>query len=357
MQSLLDTAHQFLGPLFNQLFTHKLPQFLPALLVLLLVYGLLWLLEKRRLQQAGKNRFRDQWQKILVVLVGALALILALPLESATTGQLLTLAGLLLTAVVTLSSSTVAANAMASFMLRALSNFGPGDYIKVGDYFGRVTEQNLFHTEIQTEDRDLLTLPNVYLASHPIKVIQASGTIISAEVSLGYDVDYHLVEGLLLDAAASAKLEDGFVQVLELGDFSVVYRVAGVLSPAKHLLSTRSLLRKQMMDSLHSHGVEIVSPNFMNQRQVSVPVIPERSFVITQNTDNTEPDALIFDKAEKAQQLKELQENYQELQETLAQTIEEEGKDSAAVTRLERRAKALRHAMQILEHSQDSKSQ
>jgi len=37
----------------------------------------------------------------------------------------------------------------------------------VGDYFGRVTERGLFHVEIQTEDRDLATLPNMFLVSQP----------------------------------------------------------------------------------------------------------------------------------------------------------------------------------------------
>ena len=68
-------------------------------------------------------------------------------------------------------------------MLRAINNFRLGDFIEVeGEHFGRVTEIDLFHTEIQTKDRDLLTLPNLFLITHPVKVIHASGTMIGCEI-------------------------------------------------------------------------------------------------------------------------------------------------------------------------------
>ena len=44
--------------------------------------------------------------------------------------------------------------------------------------FGRVTERGLFHTEIQTEDRDLVTLPNLYLVTNPVKVVRTFLTVL-----------------------------------------------------------------------------------------------------------------------------------------------------------------------------------
>ncbi len=337
--------------LFQVAATHYVPLFIPSVLVLLAATGIIWLLNRRSRDSHSHSRFRFQWLTLLIVIATTIALILTLPLQNDTRGQLLTLLGLLLTAVVTLSSPTIAANAMAGFMLRSLNNFSPGDYIRVGDHFGRVTEQDLFHTEIQTEDRDLLTLPNTFLATNPVKVIQASGTIVSAEVGLGYDIDHQIIEALLLEAAQQASLEDAFVQVMELGDFAVTYRVAGVLAPAKHLLSTRSLLRKQMMDHLHGHGIEIVSPNFMNQRQVKNAVIPERSFVITHEPDTeSSPEDLIFDKAETAQQLKELKETFTELQQTMKELKNNGAKENdLTLLRYTRRLKALARAISVLE--------
>ena len=88
---------------------------------------------------------------------------------------------------------------------------------------------DLLHTEIQTEERDLTTLPNLYLISNPIRVMRQSGTLLSVEVSLGYDVSRHTVEQLLVQAALDTGLESPYLQILNLGDFSVSYRISGLL--------------------------------------------------------------------------------------------------------------------------------
>lgn len=323
-----------------------------ALLIILLAAGLLKLLRMRSAAQSKSNHFRNQLIGIVLVLLTGLGLVLTLPMDGGTRGQLLTLMGLVFTAVLTLSSPTVAANAMAGFMIRSENKFSPGDFIQVETYFGRVTEQGLFHTEIQTEDRDLLTVPNLFLSTHPVKVVHADGTVVSAEVTLGYDVDHHLIEAMLLQAAEDTKLEEPFVYVMDLGDFSVKYRVAGFLREVKQLLSARSLLRKKMMDRLHEQNIEIVSPSFMNQRQVKEDVIPERSFVIADNGEQPEPENLIFDKAERAQQLKELKESYGELkQELKVLDNDDDPRAETLKTRKLRRLKALKRAIAVLDEA------
>lgn len=316
----------------------------PSLIVIFAITLVVKLLSRPITSPARNQRMRRQLLIFLTILVGLIGLVLTLPLDSNIRGQLLTLLGLVITAVLTLSSPTVAANAMAGFMLRTVKGFAPGDFIQVDRYFGRVTEQGLFHTEIQTEDRDLLTLPNIYLANHPIKVVHASGTIVSAEVSLGYDVDHHIIEELLVQAAEQANLEDAFVYITALGDFSVNYRVSGFLKQVKHLLSARSLLRKQMMDHLHQHEIEIVSPNFMNQRQIREDIIPQRSFIRAEKAEGSEPENRVFDKAERAQQIEELKNNYEEIKEELKDITDEDVKNKRL-----RRLKAIKRAISMLE--------
>ncbi|GAB3111377.1 mechanosensitive ion channel family protein [Aestuariicella hydrocarbonica] len=324
-----------------------------SLLLLLVAAGFIKLINLRSLTQSKHYRFRNQILVIVLVLLAGLGLVLTLPLDSGTRGQLLTLMGLVFTAVLTLSSPTVAANAMAGFMIRSENKFSPGDFIQVNEYFGRVTEQGLFQTEIQTEDRDLLSVPNLFISSHPVKVVHADGTVVSAEVTLGYDVDHHLIEAMLLQAATDANLEEPFVYVMDLGDYSVKYRVAGFLKQVKHLLSSRSMLRKKMMDRLHEQNIEIVSPAFMNQRQINSDVIPQRSFVIPDNPAEIGPESLIFDKAERAQQLNELKESYNELKlELKAMDSGNEPDTDALKSRKLRRLKALKRAIAVLDTAQ-----
>ncbi|RKZ11456.1 mechanosensitive ion channel family protein, partial [bacterium] len=188
------------------------------------------------------------------------------------------------------------------------------------DQFGRVTERGLLSTEIQTEDRDLVTLPNLHLVTNPVKVIRASGTIISAEISLGYDVPHDQIEALLAAAATDAGLDDPFVLVLALGDFSVTYRVSGLLAEVRHLLTVRSRLRVAMLDQMHGAGVEIVSPNFMNQRVLS----PEVRFLpvgaMAQPVTDTSPtiETIAFDKADEAESLDELVASHKQTREAIA---------------------------------------
>jgi small-conductance mechanosensitive channel len=70
-------------------------------------------------------------------------------------------------------------------------------------------------------------------------------------------------------------LTEPFVFVLELGDFSITYQTAGFLEEVKYLISAESELRECMLDALHRAGIEIVSPTFMNQRQLAA----ERVFI------------------------------------------------------------------------------
>jgi len=274
------------------------------ILVLYVIRRILVLGEKR----SRENRFRNQIIMLGLAIAGLLIVILGLPIEDTSRGSLLGLIGIVLSAAIALSSTTFLGNAMAGIMLRVVRNFRMGDFIRVGEHFGRVSERGLVHTEIQTEDRDLTTLPNLYLVTNPVTVIRSSGTIISATVSIGYDEARSKVKKLLLEAAEKAELKDPFVQILNLGDYSVTYRVAGLLADTKLILSTRSKLRGLAMDALHGGGVEIVSPQFMNTRALPVRehVIPEDSAQRAPEpppTDAPSPEQVVFDKAEEAESL------------------------------------------------------
>lgn len=66
-------------------------------------------------------------------------------------------------------------------------------------------------TEIQTENRELVALPNTYMITNPTSVTRSSGTIVSTTLSLGFDVHHSKVESLLLDSAQRSGLEEPFI--------------------------------------------------------------------------------------------------------------------------------------------------
>lgn len=259
-----------------------------------------WFL-RRRWRDDPDAQFRFQLIMLALSFAGLLAIIVAMPIEDSLRGQLLSLIGILLSAAIALSSTTFIGNMMAGIMLKIMRNARPGDFITVADLTGRITEMDLLHTEIQTEFRDLVTVPNLYMVTQPLQVVRASGTIIQAEVSLGYEVSHARTTEVLCAAAEDAGLKDSFVQVRELGDFSVTYRVAGLLEDVTSLISARSRLRAAMLDALHAKGIEIVSPNFMNTRALGDgrKIIPPRARRVIQQAQ-TSAETVAFDKAEEA---------------------------------------------------------
>ncbi|MEH6584834.1 MAG: mechanosensitive ion channel domain-containing protein, partial [Halioglobus sp.] len=188
-----------------------------------------------------------QLLNLLIIVFATITAIVALPLTDQTQGQVLSLLGVVLTAVIAISSTTFVANAMAGVLLQATQPFRPGDFLRVGEQFGRVTKRSLVHTQMQTESRDLTTLPNLLLVNNPITVLHREGTIISAEISLGYDIPYTRIEALLMAAAEESGLEEPYVMVQELLDHAVVYLVAGFLPEMKNLLTARSRLRQKVL--------------------------------------------------------------------------------------------------------------
>tara|TARA_R110001599_G_scaffold353459_1_gene592726 strand:- start:437945 stop:438988 length:1044 start_codon:yes stop_codon:yes gene_type:complete len=273
-----------------------------------LAWVLNWFVKRSQDAAAGLLYPVLNWINISIVII---ALIIMLPISEETRGQVLSLLGLVLTAVIALSSTTFVANAMAGVMLQTTQSFRPGDYIRVNDQFGRVIKRTLVNTRIQTEWRDLTILPNLLLINTPVTVLHREGTIIFAEVSIGYDVPYTRVEELMKLAAADAALEEPFVLVHELLDHAVAYRVCGFLPSIKNLLSARSNLRKTVLAQMHGNGIEIVSPTFMNQRQLD----PERKMIPDQpvlhdhhkqESVSQAPEEKIFDKAVEAESLAEL---------------------------------------------------
>ncbi|MCH1491792.1 MAG: mechanosensitive ion channel family protein [Luminiphilus sp.] len=281
-----------------------LNDYIPALSTLLV--GALVLLVLSRLSHRGTSSDGRSlvfqllfWGVGLAVLV---ALIAALPIDSEVRGQILSLLGVVLTAIIALSSTTFVSNAMAGIMLQATRPFKPGDFIFVDGVFGRVARRSLVSTRIQTETRDFTNLPNLLLVTQPVTVQHREGTIIQAEVSLGYDVHHGVAERELLLAAEAAGLHDPYVLVVELLDHAVVYRAAGFLEDVDNPLTARSQLRRKMLDGLHGAGLEIASPSIVAQRQQAgdTQTMPTRVARHTESSGEETPEAKIFDSAHAA---------------------------------------------------------
>lgn len=295
-----------------QEFLNLLPNLLGFAAMIAFVLGFLWglyrLLLANRTDLNANSRLPRQIALLVFGVVGLVLITLALPVSESTRNQVLGLIGVLLSGLIAFSSTTIVGNLMAGLMMRFTKPFRIGDFVKVNSIFGRVTEQGLLDTEIQTEQSELISIPNSYLISHPITTTRSAGTFISANLSLGFDVHHRVIEPLLLEATKRTELEDGFVQIMEIGDFSVTYRVSGLLKEIKSLISARSKLMGNVLDCLHEADIEILSPSFMAQRpqpegSVMIHKAPDRPTKTAQPED--QPETVVFNKAEKAQEIEQ----------------------------------------------------
>lgn len=257
---------------FQDLVPAALVPFMPLLAVTAVVIAVLWgahvVVIARHPELGSERLFPRQLLMFGLTLAGLVAIALALPVSDTARAQIIGLLGLLASGVIAFSSSTIFANLMSGIMLRITKPFFTGDYITVGEHFGRVVQRGLLDTEIQTESRELVALPNTVLISNPVTVVRSSGAHVSATLSLGYDVHHAEVEAQLVRAAEACGLGDPFVRITELGNFAVTYRISGLLADTKGLLTARSDLHRHVLDALHGHGIEILSPSYMNQRPV-----------------------------------------------------------------------------------------
>ena len=298
----MDTVVAFLMPF--------IPLVLAIVLVVLGLGALHYVLLARQSHLTSEEKLPRQVTLLVLTIIGLVVISMALPVNESTRNQVIALIGVLLSGVIAFSSTTMVGNLMAGLVLRVNKPFKVGDFIRVEDYSGRVAEMGLLDTEIQTETRELIAFSNTLMVNTPVRVTRASGAIVSVDLSLGYDIHHSEVEKHLLTAAANAELEDPFVQVISLGDFSVSYRVAGLLKEVKSMLSARSRLHKSVLDALHNTGIEIVSPTFMNQRPQldGVQMIPRQpgsskeAAASRDEEEETNPEAIVFDKAEEAEQ-------------------------------------------------------
>jgi small-conductance mechanosensitive channel len=170
--------------------------------------------------------------------------------------------------IVSLGSSGVVNQAMSGFVLMYARMLKRGDWVKIGNTEGVVTNLGLLSTKIKTRWAEEVSIPNSVVLSDTTKNFSryADGLMIATRVSIGYTAPWRQVHAMLERAAARTQgvRQDRppFVRQLELGDFYVVYELnITVESPAERI-ATATRLHANIQDEFNQHGVQILSPHY-----------------------------------------------------------------------------------------------
>ncbi len=244
----------------------------------------------------------------LLTIAGMFLAIGSLPLEQESKNQILAVMGILLSAIIALSSTTLVGNMMAGIMLRMMGEFRGGDFIEVDNIIGRVTNLGIFHTEIQQVNRDMVSLPNLLLVQNKVKITRRDGTFINIAVSIGFSTDYTIVEEALKEAAISCSLTDPFVFIEAFLDNAICYRLYGLLNQPNERLSKSSELHKAVLHTMSVKGIEIASPSLIDRREFNkeeqyIPILQKKNAI---KSDDLVIEEKVFDKAEEAQSIEDL---------------------------------------------------
>jgi small-conductance mechanosensitive channel len=188
----------------------------------------------------------------------------------------------LLGLMVSLGSSGVVGNFIAGLVLTYSRSFSLGDRVRIGEHVGDVIALGTFATKLRSLRNEEITLPNGSILSGTIlnytRRTAEGGLWLHTQVTIGYDVEWRRVHGLLIEAALAVpgveREPAPIVYQRALNDFHVSYEITCLTHDSHAQLRLYSDLHAAIQDAFARAGVEILSPAFANLRDANAPVLP-----------------------------------------------------------------------------------
>ncbi|MBC9248783.1 mechanosensitive ion channel protein MscS [Pseudomonas alcaligenes] len=174
---------------------------------------------------------------------------------------------------ISLGASSVVGQAAAGLILTYSHTFRAGEYVRIGEYEGTVSEVGMFNTRIRTGLGEELTLPNSLITGSVTKnysrAVEGQGYIVDTVVTIGYDTPWRQVEAMLIEAALrtpgiSDKTAPRVFQTA-LSDFYPEYHLVALALPTqpRPRAELLSQLHANIQDVFNQYGVQIMSPHYL----------------------------------------------------------------------------------------------
>ncbi|OGA21761.1 MAG: mechanosensitive ion channel protein MscS [Betaproteobacteria bacterium RIFCSPLOWO2_02_FULL_67_26] len=174
---------------------------------------------------------------------------------------------------ITIGASSVIGQAFNGLILMYTRAFRVGEFVRIGDTEGTVTELGMFATRVRTGLGEEITLPNSTIMATTTKnysrAVAGTGYVVDTAVTIGYSTPWRQVHAMLEEAARRtpdmAKSPEPFVRQTALSDFYVEYRLVAY-TPVEHparRVDVLNRLHAHIQDVFNEHGVQIMSPHYM----------------------------------------------------------------------------------------------
>jgi small-conductance mechanosensitive channel len=177
-------------------------------------------------------------------------------------------------ALLSFGGSSAVANAVAGTILTYMRSFQLGDWVRIGDVTGEITEKSLLVTRVRTPKNEIVTIPNSTVMNGSVMnysgQARTTGVVFHTTVTIGYDAPWRTVHELLVSAAfATNDIEPSpkpFVLQTALNDFYVSYELNAYTRNPNRMPAIYSELHQHIQDKFNEAGVEIMSPHYSQLR-------------------------------------------------------------------------------------------
>lgn len=282
---------------------------LPGLMIVVLIFLLTWLiirLVKVVLDQVAAGRIQvpgihpetvSATRRLISVVIWLFALSAAYPFLPGANSLAFKGISVFFGLMLTLGSTGVMTHAMSGLVLIYSRALRKGDWIRLADNEGQVSEIGVLATKILTRENYIVTVPNAVVVSGKIINISAEsadgGVNLTTSVTIGYDTPWRQVHALLELAARRTSGVDQqiapVVRKLGLLDWYTSYELQVRLLPTTKLPDGRNALHSSIIDVFNEFGVQIMSPNFVMQPKAAV-VVPQEAWYAAPAVAPQEPE-------------------------------------------------------------------
>ncbi|WP_193215106.1 mechanosensitive ion channel domain-containing protein [Luteolibacter marinus] len=221
-------------------------------------------------------------RRIATVLIWIVGLVVAYPYIPGSDSEAFKGISVLVGLMISLGSTGLINQVMSGFVVLYSGAVRTGEYARVGDVEGIVTDIGLLSTKVRTPKDEFVTVPNSVLISKDTvnysRNTDEHRTRLATSVTIGYDAPWKQVRDLLLLAADRTPgirdVPEPRVVQTALSDFYAEYELRFVPADITRKGAVLSDLHERIQDAFHEAGVQIMSPNFV--AQPDQPVLPPK---------------------------------------------------------------------------------
>ncbi len=212
-------------------------------------------------------------RRIATIAVWLFALTMAYPYLPGSGTEAFKGVSVLVGLMISLGASSLVGQAASGLILTYSRVYRKGEFIRVAEHEGTITDLGMFTTRIRNGMGVELTLPNSFVLNNVTKnysrVVGGDGFVIDTKVTIGYDTPWRQVEAMLIEAASRTQgvQTQPAPKVFQtaLSDFYPEYLLIchAIPTEPRPRAEVINLLHANIQDVFNSYGVQIMSPHYL----------------------------------------------------------------------------------------------